>query len=422
MVKMSTTDSMRHTTASSIRFDLEAVACCPECRGPLKATDAVRDAAGLLYAGRLACNSCAAVRASVQHYRLDFLRPDAPLSTPASQAGLEVQGERRVHANSAELGFYGPWNALGKMMRTDGHPACVAVYEGSFSAASVRLLQNAWSGIVEVTCDGAPPQQIDLFRPEGSFITAFPVIAGPDRGSRKIVIRSTGGKNAAAQAAQVILDEVVTYGPVAEGFEARPARNYGNPHSSWIQRYIDTQPPEAVILDIGGGDRRTANPRHINMEYLPYELADCFGDVHRLPFQDASFDFVCSQAVFEHVRNPFVAAQELLRALKPGGLILTEVAFLQPLHGVPHHYFNMTLDGVKALFEGCEIVEENWFGDFSQTLAWMAEVSGARARMPEQSWRQLSQLMAMLDEGLDQAGRQFIASGVQLAVRRPRSA
>jgi hypothetical protein len=407
------------TAATALRFDLEAVACCPDCRGSLRAAESIRDAAGLLYAGRLDCDACGVPSASVRHYRLDFLRPNAPPAVPAPAGGLEVRGERRVRAEGAQFGFYGPWGRAGTMMRANGDPGCAAVYEGCFSAASVRFLQDAWSGIVEVCCDALPPRRIDLFRPEGSFVTAFPVAEGLGEGLHRIVIRPTGERNPAAREAQVILDEIVTYGPVAKGFDPRPARNYGNPHSAWIQRHIDSLPAEAIILDIGGGDRRTANPRHINLEYLPYELADCFGDVHRLPFRDASFDFVCSQAVFEHVRNPFVAARELIRVLKPGGHILTEVAFLQPLHGVPHHYFNMTLDGVKALFEGCELLEEGWFGDFSQTMAWMATVSGARARLPAGAWDELAHLLAMLDQGLDQEGRKYIASGVQLAVRRP---
>jgi hypothetical protein len=79
------------------------------------------------------------------------------------------------------------------------------------------------------------------------------------------------------------------------------------------------------------------------------------------------------------VRNPYAAAAELVRVVHPGGTILTEVAFLQPLHGVPHHYFNTTIDGLKAIFEGCHMFDEGWFGDFSQTVSWMADVAGVNS-------------------------------------------
>lgn len=36
--------------------------------------------------------------------------------------------------------------------------------------------------------------------------------------------------------------------------------------------------------------------------------------------------------------------------LKPGGEIICCVPFLQPLHGYPHHYYNMTALGLKNIF------------------------------------------------------------------------
>lgn len=40
-----------------------------------------------------------------------------------------------------------------------------------------------------------------------------------------------------------------------------------------------------------------------------------------LPYDDNSFDLVFSRFVFEHVQNPDAVAQELIRVVKPGGLI-----------------------------------------------------------------------------------------------------
>ncbi|MDT5208195.1 MAG: hypothetical protein QOF67_610 [Mycobacterium sp.] len=40
-----------------------------------------------------------------------------------------------------------------------------------------------------------------------------------------------------------------------------------------------------------------------------------------LPYEDDSFDIVVSRAVFEHVSDPDWVARELLRVVKPGGLI-----------------------------------------------------------------------------------------------------
>jgi hypothetical protein len=36
--------------------------------------------------------------------------------------------------------------------------------------------------------------------------------------------------------------------------------------------------------------------------------------------------------------------------LKPGGILLAAVPFLQPFHGYPDHYYNMSSSGLKNLF------------------------------------------------------------------------
>ena len=38
--------------------------------------------------------------------------------------------------------------------------------------------------------------------------------------------------------------------------------------------------------------------------------------------------------------------------MKPGGELICAVPFLQPYHGYPHHYYNMTHQGLSNLFDG----------------------------------------------------------------------
>jgi len=49
------------------------------------------------------------------------------------------------------------------------------------------------------------------------------------------------------------------------------------------------------------------------------------GIAERLPFEDAFFDCVHSNHVFEHLNNPMDAIREVFRVLKPGGHIFIEV-------------------------------------------------------------------------------------------------
>ena len=59
--------------------------------------------------------------------------------------------------------------------------------------------------------------------------------------------------------------------------------------------------------------------------------------------------------VLEHVKDPFACAREIVRILKPGGGLFCAAPFLQPRHGYPHHYYNMTKEGLINLFSGLTI-------------------------------------------------------------------
>ncbi len=152
---------------------------------------------------------------------------------------------------------------------------------------------------------------------------------------------------------------------------------------------------------------------------MKFELADVYGDIHHLPFRDDTFDIVHSQAVFEHVAHPFSAAQELIRVTRPGGLILTEVAFLQPLHAVPYHFFNMTLWGVEELFADCEIVAADWFGPLSETISWLLDAAGLTQKVPTERLEHIRSEFRQFDEVISHQDLKPVAGGVHIAARKP---
>ena len=112
---------------------------------------------------------------------------------------------------------------------------------------------------------------------------------------------------------------------------------------------------EGTILDVGAGLRPSYRPDVINVEIVPYPTTDVVCASEHLPFADGSIDLIISVAVLEHVRDPFAAASELVRVLRPGGRIFAAVPFLQPYHAYPNHYYNMTSQGLSNLFSGLEI-------------------------------------------------------------------
>jgi SAM-dependent methyltransferase len=108
---------------------------------------------------------------------------------------------------------------------------------------------------------------------------------------------------------------------------------------------------DGLVLDCGAGYRNTYYANVVNFEIVDYSTTDVLGVAEKLPFRDNSFEAVVSIAVFEHVKDPFKCAAEIARVLKPGGSLYCAIPFLQPFHGYPHHYFNMTKTGAKSLFE-----------------------------------------------------------------------
>lgn len=127
--------------------------------------------------------------------------------------------------------------------------------------------------------------------------------------------------------------------------DAVSSNNYDGHVLDLIDRHRD-----GLILDCGAGKRSVYYPNVVNFEIVAYESTDVRGVGEVLPFKDNSFDAVVSIAVLEHVKDPFRCAKEIQRVLKPGGDLICCVPFLQPYHGYPHHYYNMTHQGLRNLF------------------------------------------------------------------------
>lgn len=116
---------------------------------------------------------------------------------------------------------------------------------------------------------------------------------------------------------------------------------------------------DGLILDCGAGLPFQNYKNVINFEIQKFSNTDVVGVGEELPFADNTFDAVFSFSVLEHVKDPFRCASEIERVLKPNGVIYSSVPFLIPVHGYPHHYYNMTQQGLNNLFsEKITIVEQ----------------------------------------------------------------
>ena len=131
--------------------------------------------------------------------------------------------------------------------------------------------------------------------------------------------------------------------------------------------------PDGLILDCGAGNRPRCYSHVINLEIVPYPSTDVLAVAEQLPFLDDTFDAVISCAVLEHVKDPFAAAREIMRVTRPGGTIYAYVPFLQPYHGYPSHYYNMTSQGLVNLFQDACDIKHTGVPDYGRpiwTLSW----------------------------------------------------
>jgi SAM-dependent methyltransferase len=114
-----------------------------------------------------------------------------------------------------------------------------------------------------------------------------------------------------------------------------------------------------MVLDCGAGSRTFTADNLVQVEIAAYSNIDVLAVNQSLPFQDECFDGVISMDVLEHVTDPFAAAREIARVLKPGGVLYIDLPFLQHEHGYPHHYFNATRMGLRQLFVGLLDVQKH---------------------------------------------------------------
>lgn len=88
---------------------------------------------------------------------------------------------------------------------------------------------------------------------------------------------------------------------------------------------------------------------------------DLIVDAHNLSpwFLDGGTDAFIAVAVWEHLHWPWVAAREVTRILRSGGIAYVQTHMAFPEHGYPSDYTRWTADGLTELFAwaGMETVD-----------------------------------------------------------------
>jgi hypothetical protein len=394
---------------------------CPHCGGAIDLRAQTVTARGEVKTGRIVC----AVDGTIGHidqFKVDVVSPVAPAEQSSRPVVIPEVGELRIPAHDLRIVREGRWEpAAAGLLASDGSIGDALVLEAECTDVIVRMWRQPAGGIADVFVDGVPTVSVDLFQPEGSQILAVGVLSDAPLARRHVAVRTRGQGHPDSAGHGVYVEEFVLLGPLgpAGAFGPPTPLNRGNPYSVALDRWLDTVPIGEPVLEVGGGDRRRCRPGQLNLEFLKFELADLYGDIHALPFADDTFAATWSQAVFEHVADPASAAGELIRVTRPGGLVLTEVAFMQPLHAVPYHFFNMTTWGVRQLFATCEVLECDWFGELSGTVEWLVNSVGLPGKVDPDELSELLARFRSYDSLISHEELRPAASVVYLVARKP---
>lgn len=162
---------------------------------------------------------------------------------------------------------------------------------------------------------------------------------------KKIAAMVTGGTVVGSKVDYV--DRAIHDPALSKKFDKVSAHAYG----ADFHKVMRGLSPDALVLDVGAGFRFRSDPRIVTLEIFDYPSTDVLSFGADMPFADGTFDFVYTNAVLEHVDNPFAVAAEIGRVTKPGGKLLSAVPFLHEEHGYPYHYFNATRMGHQRLYE-----------------------------------------------------------------------
>ena len=91
---------------------------------------------------------------------------------------------------------------------------------------------------------------------------------------------------------------------------------------------------------------------------------DIVSNADQIPMADNSVDVILSIEVFEHVEDLTACISECNRLLKPGGILYVTMPFLFHIHGDPHDYRRLTVQGIsQELKPNFNIVYNEYFGN-----------------------------------------------------------
>jgi SAM-dependent methyltransferase len=205
-------------------------------------------------------------------------------------------------------------------------------------------------------------------------------------------------------------------------------RRFGAP---LYEPFVASFDAEAIIVNIGCGDRTYGRSNILNLDIVPGPVVDLVGAAEALPQRDEVVDGVILQAVLEHVADSERTLAEILRVLRPGGRAMIDLPFIQGYHASPADYRRYTEMGLRNELErhGFEVAASGVAVGPASGMAWvtadfLALLLSGRSKRLFLFTRLLTRPLVWPLQWLDVALQEhpmahIIASGVWAEARKP---
>lgn len=198
--------------------------------------------------------------------------------------------------------------------------------------------------------------------------------------------------------------------------------------------FLQDYQSDGYTLDIGCGNQqyRDIFPNSVCVDIDENRCPDLVADIHRMfQFANDTFDCILCTEVLEHCYDPWKAAEEMFRVLKPGGILLLSTRFMYPLHDTPQDYYRFTKYGLMHIFRNfllLELREESapleTIGILYQRLAFQTKT---KTPFPRLLWFFLAEHYGRKRKRISQYGNlrhtgkseNVFSSGYYLALKKP---
>jgi ubiquinone/menaquinone biosynthesis C-methylase UbiE len=146
---------------------------------------------------------------------------------------------------------------------------------------------------------------------------------------------------------------------ILKPFRILPQPKFTRQRNAKLYDWINESLLGKRVLNLGSGignfdHMLSSDIQTISLDIDPTKPGlDVLADAHGLPFKNETFEGVYSIAVLEHVKKPWLVAEEITRVLRPGGYVALELPFLNVIHDA-HDYFRFTDKGIRSLFDETE--------------------------------------------------------------------